>query len=106
MNAELAQQQLNAQINPGLVANLGTDFDGCIGLCVADEQLSFQLRSGEFRWLTDATLVDARFHFTTWDDALALLSGTEDLMQAFVESRIRADGYLIWTFTLLALFRC
>ena len=38
------------------------------------------------------------------DIAWALLSGQANAFDAFMEGRFRADGYLMWAFTLMAMF--
>lgn len=54
----------------------------------------------------DSTLrVDVTFFFDSAETALAVLSGREDPIGAFLEGRFRSDGHLPLAFVLLGLFR-
>ena len=122
MNRDLARQYLDARINRPLLPNLYNSFNGSIRLQVDHEAIDFDIRHSIFSWLpqqvstpvarqnadaghVDVRDVDATFHFASWADMVALLCGQANLMEAFMQQRVRADGYLLWTFTLLALFR-
>ena len=48
---------------------------------------------------------DATFFFEDVDTAWALLSGRADAFEAFMQGRFRADGYLMWAFSLMAMFQ-
>ena len=48
---------------------------------------------------------DATFFFEDVDTAWALLSGRADAFEAFMKGRFRADGYLMWAFSLMAMFQ-
>lgn len=48
---------------------------------------------------------DATFFFEDVDTAWALLSGRADAFEAFMTGRFRADGYLMWAFSLMAMFQ-
>ena len=68
---------------------------GCQALGIRQGQLEF----------ADGLEADATFYFDTPDQALQLLTGNADVFQAFMEGQFRADGYLMWTFALLNMFR-
>ena len=54
----------------------------------------------------DSTLkADVTFVFDTAETALAVLTGREDPIAAFLEGRFRSDGHLPLAFVLLGLFR-
>ena len=54
----------------------------------------------------DSTLdPDVTFVFDSAETALAILSGTENPIAAFMDGRFRADGHLPLAFVLLGLFR-
>ena len=54
----------------------------------------------------DATRsADVTFVFDSAETALAILTGAEDPMVAFMDGRFRSDGHLPLAFVLLGLFR-
>ena len=54
----------------------------------------------------DSTLqADVTFVFDSAETALAVLTGREDPMTAFLDGRFRSDGHLPLAFVLLGLFR-
>ncbi|MDE0039692.1 MAG: hypothetical protein OXU77_19360 [Gammaproteobacteria bacterium] len=54
----------------------------------------------------DSTLkADVTFVFDSAETALAVLTGKEDPIAAFLDGRFRSDGYLPLAFVLLGLFR-
>ena len=80
--------------------------DAVIRLAIADEQLTFEISDNEIRFFDVASRApDATFYFEDVDIAWALLSGQADAFSAFMEGRFRADGYLMWAFTLMAMFQ-
>ncbi|HEY5644614.1 MAG TPA: SCP2 sterol-binding domain-containing protein [Pseudomonadales bacterium] len=79
--------------------------DAVIRLSIADERLQFQISGGAIRFHdADSQPPDATFFFEDVDIAWALLSGQANAFDAFMEGRFRADGYLMWAFTLMAMF--
>jgi putative sterol carrier protein len=81
-------------------------FDAVFRITVDDESLLFRVSQGTLDFdLPPAARPDATFMFDDVDTAWALLSGRADLFEAFMEGRFRSDGYLIWAFSLTAMFR-
>ena len=80
--------------------------EAVIRLAIADEHLQFEISEGGIRFHPiDERAPDATFYFEDVDTAWALLSGQANAFEAFMEGRFRADGYLMWAFTLMAMFR-
>ena len=80
--------------------------DAVLCLSIEDEQLIFEVADGELRFGDpDSLTPDATFFFEDVDIAWALLSGQADAFSAFMEGQFRADGYLMWAFALMAMFR-
>ncbi len=80
--------------------------DAVIRLAIADEYLQFEIAEGAISFHDmESRKADATFYFEDVDTAWALLSGQADAFTAFMEGRFRADGYLMWAFTLMAMFQ-
>ena len=80
--------------------------DAVIRLAIADEELLFEISDKRIQFLDNGIREpDATFIFEDVDIAWALLSGQSDAFSAFMEGRFRADGYLMWAFTLMAMFQ-
>ena len=80
--------------------------DATIRLAIADEYLQFQVSGCEISFHeAESATPDATFFFEDVDIAGALLSGQADAFGAFMEGRFRADGYLLWAFTLMNMFQ-
>ena len=83
-----------------------TGLDAVLRLDVGGETLSFRVREGALQFDLDPLIEpDATFLFADRETAWALFSGREDAFEAFMSERFRADGYLMWAFTLMAMFR-
>ncbi|MFP6837775.1 MAG: SCP2 sterol-binding domain-containing protein [Pseudomonadales bacterium] len=78
--------------------------DATFRLAIDDETLTFKIRHGKLEFV-DSAYYDATFYFPDADTARALLAGQADVSEAFMKGRFRADGYLMWAFALLAMFR-
>jgi len=78
-------------------------------LCIRvgeNEALSFRVAHGELDFdPARCAHPDTTFRFADHATARALLSGQEDAFDAFMHGRFRADGYLMWAFALMAMFR-
>ena len=92
-----------------LVCRTQSPIDGGIhvrmAIAAGDSRLTaFALGDGGVTF--DSTLdPDVTFVFDSAETALAILSGTEDPIAAFLDGRFRSDGHLPLAFVLLGLFR-
>ena len=85
-------------------ATEGLDATFC--LAIANETLTFRVREKNLEFTnTTSSLCDATFHFEDVDSADALLSGRQGVLESFMAGHFRADGYLMWAFLLMAMFR-
>ena len=78
--------------------------DATFALDLGQLRISFRVRQSRLDFV-EGVPADATFYFDTPDEALQLLTGDADVFEAFMEGRFRADGYLMWTFALLSMFR-
>jgi putative sterol carrier protein len=96
------QAHLQETFHPAAAAGL----DAVFRLCIGEEALTFAVHQDGLRFDEDSSLEpDATFYFEDVDTAWALLSGKADAFSEFMEGRFRADGYLMWAFTLMAMFQ-
>jgi putative sterol carrier protein len=85
--------------------------DAVLRLQIGKEQLLFEVSPLGLTFddpdaLAESSIVpDATFYFEDVDTAWALLSGRADAFEAFMQGRFRADGYLMWAFSLMAMFQ-
>jgi putative sterol carrier protein len=80
--------------------------DAVLCLAIGDDKLIFEVSSAGLAFDEAERLVpDATFFFEDVDIAWALLSGRADAFSAFMEGRFRADGHLMWAFSLMAMFQ-
>jgi putative sterol carrier protein len=103
----MALRALQAHLESTFFAPASQGMDAIIRLAIDDEEeLVFEISEQQIRFDQAATLTpDATFYFEDVDTAWALLSGQADAFTAFMEGRFRADGYLMWAFTLMAMFQ-
>jgi hypothetical protein len=102
MALETLKEHLRQSFQPAVTARL----DAVFRISVADESLSFRVSHGHLEFdLPSGTAPDATFMFADADTAWALLSGGADAFEAFMDGRFRSDGYLVWAFVLMAMFR-
>ncbi|MCZ6853786.1 MAG: hypothetical protein O7G86_07685 [Gammaproteobacteria bacterium] len=96
------QARLLRNFSPRVTAGL----DAAFCLAIGTERLTFRIveETLEFSDL-EAGSCDATFHFEDVDGADALLSGRQDVLSAFMGGQFSSDGYLIWAFVLMAMFR-
>ena len=91
---------LGARFDP----NMAAEFDGAIRVLVEDQALDFAIREGKLTF--DSSIEpDATFIFSDIDTAKTMLTGSGDAIEAFMEGRFKADGYLMWAFAMMAFFR-
>ena len=80
--------------------------DAVLRIRAGDEALTFRITHGAIEFDPANRLQpDTTFHFADVATAEALFAGAEDAFDAFMTGRFRADGYLMWAFTLMAMFR-
>ncbi|MCZ6616633.1 MAG: hypothetical protein O7E57_00765 [Gammaproteobacteria bacterium] len=100
----LAELQAHLEKNFSPHATEGLDATFC--LAMAKERLTFRIREQALEFTTlESRSCDATFHFEGVEDAAALLSGQQDVLKSFMSGQFRADGYLMWAFLLIAIFR-
>jgi hypothetical protein len=82
------------------------NIDAVLRIRVGDGEIGFRVRHGELDFTVPAdTRADATFMFADLDTARALLCGEANAFEAFMDGRFRSDGYLMWAFALMAMFR-
>lgn len=102
----MALRALQSHLEKTFFPPASDGMDAIIRLAIADEALQFQVCDGQIEFHeVESRKPDATFFFEDVDIAWALLSGQEDAFRAFMEGRFRADGYLMWAFTLMAMFQ-
>ncbi len=102
----MALRALQSHLERTFFAPASQGMDAIIRLAIDDEELIFEISEEQIRFYDATTLVpDATFYFEDVDIAWALLSGQADAIGAFMEGRFRADGYLMWAFTMMAMFQ-
>ncbi len=85
-------------------ARRAAGFDGTIRLAVDSDALEFTIRDGQLVFGDGAT-PDVTFTFSDVETAKALLSGQGNAIDAFMQGRFKADGYLMWAFALMGFFQ-
>jgi putative sterol carrier protein len=102
----MALRSLQSHLEKTFFPPASAGMDAIIRLAIAEELLQFQVAEGRIQFHdADDHRPDATFFFEDVDVAWALLSGQADAFEAFMEGRFRADGYLMWAFTLMAMFQ-
>lgn len=102
----MAPRALQSHLEKTFFPPASAGMDAVIRLSIANEHLQFEISDGTLRFHdADSRAADATFFFEDVDTAWALLSGQASAFDAFMEGRFRADGYLMWAFTLMAMFR-
>lgn len=101
----MALRALQSHLEKTFFPPASAGMDAVIRLAIADERLQFEISDGAISFHdADSRPPDATFFFEDVDTAWALLSGQASAFDAFMEGRFRADGYLMWAFTLMAMF--
>ena len=109
----MALVALQSHLEKTFFAAASQGMDARIRLAIADEELLLEIVDEQihfrdfrdFRAEASARDPDATFYFEDVDTAWALLSGQADAIGAFMEGKFRSDGYLMWAFTLMSMFR-
>lgn len=99
MTRDVLTTRLQSAFHPPAALHLDATFT----LEVGEELITFRVSQGQLEFV-DGLEADATFYFDSPDQALQLLTGGADVFQAFMDGRLRADGYLMWTFALLTMF--
>lgn len=95
------QTLLQAGFRPPATAGL----DATLRLCVGTDALLLRVRDGALEFRADTEPADVTFLFEDLDTAWALLTGRLNPFDAFMDGRFRSDGYLLWTFAVVTMFR-
>lgn len=102
----MALRALQAHLERSFFPPASQDMDAVIRLSIAEDELLLEISGGRLEFHEpDSVKPDATFFFEDVDTAWALLAGQADAFAAFMEGRFRADGYLMWAFRLMAMFR-
>ena len=109
MNTDDLKQALQAAFHPAAAV----DFDARVRLQLGLPEdspapaLTLTIHHGvlDVAESTPGEAVDFTLFFADAEQALALLTGQADPVAAFMAHEFRADGYLIWVFSVLAMFR-
>ena len=102
--------QLRPELESRLQEAAPPELDLVLALRIADESpIHVAIKDGKARFASPAEQAHAIFCFDTAETAAAILYGDGDFvtafMNAFMAGKIRSDGHLPLTFTLLGLFR-
>lgn len=103
-HASMVLDELKAQLQKNFSTGATAGLDATFCLAIHRERLTFRIREQTLEF-SDLGSVDATFRFHDVDAAEALLSGKQDVVNAFMKGQFSSDGYLTWTFVLLAMFR-
>ena len=98
-------QELAVTLTERFNSAQAAQFDGAFCIDTGTAQIAFTVSHGELATAPADADVDLTLYFHSAQEALELLTGNGDVIQAFMDGRFRSDGYLIWVFTLLAMFR-
>ncbi|MDH3642293.1 MAG: hypothetical protein OES38_09370 [Gammaproteobacteria bacterium] len=112
MSLRSLQKHLEENFHPAAAGTIDATFRLAIDGQTDEEVLTFHVNHGVLEFAASRSSLEARaqacdatFYFADTDTAWALLSGQGDAFQAFMDGQFRADGYLMWAFTLMAMFR-
>jgi putative sterol carrier protein len=100
----MALTLLQAHLEKHFHAPAAAAIDATFRLAIDAETLTFEVRHGVLDFV-DSEHFDVTFYFADVDTALDLLSGQSDPFEAFMNGRFRADGHLMWAFSLMAMFQ-
>lgn len=102
----MALEALRDHLQQSFQPAVGARMDAVLRIEVGGEALAFRVEHGRLDFdVPPGTPADATFMFADDDTAWALLSGGADAFDAFMEGRFRSDGYLMWAFALMAMFK-
>lgn len=104
--AQQTLESLQAQLQKSFFPPASAGLDAVIRLSVAGETLAFRVADATISFEEAAGKTpDATFYFSDMETAWNLLSGRGDAFSAFMQGTFRADGYLMWAFTMMAMFQ-
>jgi putative sterol carrier protein len=93
---------LEASFQPGITRGM----DAVLRVQAGEAAITFRVDHGTIVFDRSNRMVpDATFHFADIATARGLLQGEQDAFDAFMAGHFRADGYLMWAFALIAMFR-
>ena len=102
----MALIELKAHLQHNFHPPASGGIDATFRLVIDEESLAFRVARGECEFLDNGdSRPDVTFYFQDVDTAWALLSGRGNAIDAFMQGRFRADGYLMWAFALMAMFQ-
>jgi putative sterol carrier protein len=102
----MALTELQAHLLHNFHPPASQGMDATFRLVIEKESLTFRVDHGSCEFLVDPEPTpDVTFYFQDVDTAWALLSGRGNAIEAFMQGRFRADGYLMWAFALMAMFQ-
>lgn len=101
MNIEELEAELYQRFRPEAASGI----DMLVRLDVADRtHLLLTVRDGALTISSDVRAPDVTFSFEDLATAMAIIRGESDAIEAFMNGRFRADGYLMMAFKLMELF--
>ncbi len=112
--ADLDASGLAAQLAKSFNPGLAREFDGTVVLellAASDgsvaQRVVLDVDHGalQTRITSEPTPADITLYFHSAAEAAQLLQGSANPVTAFMDGRFRSDGYLIWVFTVLSMFR-
>ncbi|MBM4205924.1 MAG: hypothetical protein FJ194_17540 [Gammaproteobacteria bacterium] len=108
----LTAEGLAERLLTGFSPTGAPDFDGTVRLVLQPsddapaEAVGFRIEHGRIERLDPGRQTfDITLFFQSADEAFNLLCGSANPVAAFMEGRFRSDGYLLWVFAVLAMFR-
>lgn len=97
---------LQSHLEKAFYPPASTGMDAVIRLAIAEQELQFQVSQGQIAFHEPGSVKpDATFFFQDMATAWPLLSGKASAFDAFMAGKFRADGYLMWAFTLMSMFQ-
>ncbi|MCH8140829.1 MAG: hypothetical protein IH908_04460 [Proteobacteria bacterium] len=105
-DASMVLKELQARLQENFVPSASEGLDATFCLAIATERLTFRIRAQSLEFINlKSSVCDATFYFENVPAADDLLCGRHDVLTSFMEGKFRADGYLMWAFRLMAMFR-
>jgi putative sterol carrier protein len=98
-------EELAAELYNRFRPEAASGVDMLLRLDVPDSgHLLLVVRDGTLAITTDVAAPDVTFRFENLATATAIIRGESDAIEAFMNGRFRADGYLMMAFKLMELF--
>ena len=108
----LSPSQFGEELLRSFSAEAARDFDGTVQFVLqavdstAPRSIGFCIDHGRIDARSAGTEpFDITLYFHTAQEALDLLQGQANPVEAFMDGRFRSDGYLLWVFAVLSMFR-